>query len=138
MVHQNAHYLKLKGSTYYYTRRVPKSLQKYASVNRVEVCLHTKHESSALRQSRLLSAELEEQWAILRRKEATSCLLRCSGVEKVGAGSRQKQAENSAIYAVLAHLKARLQIWNTNARAVTDGFGHGVRDGNGNIVINAS
>lgn len=92
MVHQNAHYLKLKGSTYYYTRRVPKVLQKYASVNRVEVCLHTKHESSALRQSRLLSAELEEQWAILRRKEATSCLLRCFGVEKVGAGSRQKQA----------------------------------------------
>jgi len=64
--------------------------------------------------------------------------LRCFGVEKVGAGSRQKQAENSAIYAVLAHLKARLQIWNANARAVTDGFGHGVRDGNGNIVINAS
>ena len=138
MVHQNAHYLKLKGSTYYYTRRVPKALQKYASVNRVEVCLHTKHESSGLRQSRLLSAELEERWAILRGKEATSCLLRCFGVEKVGAGSWQKQAENSAIYAVLAHLKARLQIWNANARAVTDGFGHGVRDGNGNIVINAS
>lgn len=92
MVHQNAHYLKLKGSTYYYTRRVPKSLQKYASVNRVEVCLHTKHESSALRQSRLLSAELEEQWVILRRKEATSCILRCFGVEKVGAVSTQKQA----------------------------------------------
>ena len=100
--------------------------------------MHTKHESSALRQSRLLSAELEEQWAILRGKEATSCLLRCFGVEKVGAGSWQKQAENSAIYAVLAHPKARLQIWNANARAVTDGFGHGVRDGNGNIVINAS
>ena len=30
MVHQNAHYLKLKGSTYFYTRRVPKELQKYA------------------------------------------------------------------------------------------------------------
>lgn len=49
MVHQNAHYLRLKGSTYYYTRRVPKALQKYASVNMVEVCLHTKHEASALR-----------------------------------------------------------------------------------------
>ena len=44
MVHQNAHYLKLMGSTYYYTRRVPKTLQKYASVNSVEVCLHTKHD----------------------------------------------------------------------------------------------
>ena len=57
---------------------------------------------------------------------------------KLAVGQSTKQAENSAIYAVLAHLKARLQIWNANARAVTDGFGHGVRDGNGNIVINAS
>ena len=70
MVHQNAHYLKLKGLIYYYTRRVLKVLQKYGSVNSVEVCLHTKHDSLALWQSRILIAELEEQWVILRRKEA--------------------------------------------------------------------
>ena len=87
MVHQNAHYLKLKGSTYFYTLLVPKELQEYTLVKRVEVCLNTKHESLALRQSRLLNAELEEQWVILKHKEATSCLLRCFGVGKVGAGS---------------------------------------------------
>ena len=30
MVHQSCSYLKLKGSTYYFSRRVPKNLQKHS------------------------------------------------------------------------------------------------------------
>ena len=41
MVHQSCSYLKLKGSTYYFSRRVPKPLQKHFKTDRVEVCLHT-------------------------------------------------------------------------------------------------
>ena len=55
---------------------------------------------------------------------------------KLAVGQSTKQAENSATNAVIAHRQARLQTCNANAIAVTDGFGHGVRDGNGNIVIN--
>ena len=55
---------------------------------------------------------------------------------KLAVGQSTKQAENSATNAVIAHRQARLQTCNANARAVTDGVGHGVRDGNGNIVTN--
>ena len=57
---------------------------------------------------------------------------------KLAVGQSTKQAENSATNAVIAHQQARRQTCNANARAVTDGVGHGVRDGNGNIVIKAS
>jgi hypothetical protein len=56
---------------------------------------------------------------------------------KLAVGQSTKQAENSATNAVIAHQQARLKTCNANARAVTDGVGHGVRDGNGNMVINA-
>ncbi len=56
---------------------------------------------------------------------------------KLAVGQSTNQAENSATNAVIAHQQARLQTCNANAKAVTDGVGHGVRDGNGNIVINA-
>ena len=48
MGHQNAHYLKLRGRTYYYSRRVPKGLHKFSQVSGIEVCLHTTARSSAL------------------------------------------------------------------------------------------
>ena len=69
MGHQNAHYLKLKGKTYYFSRRVPKPLQVYTSVTRVELCLRTSVKSSALRQSMLLNADLEDQWSRSVRKQ---------------------------------------------------------------------
>ena len=47
MVHQSCSYLKLKGSTYYFSRRIPKPLQKHFKTDRVEVCLHTPQQSSA-------------------------------------------------------------------------------------------
>ena len=55
---------------------------------------------------------------------------------RLAVGQSKKQAENSAANAELSHRQARLQTCNAKAKAVTDGLGHAVRDGNGDIVIN--
>ena len=74
MGHQNAHYLKLKGNTYYFSRRVPKRLQKHCLSDRIEVCLHTSSRYQAERQSILLSSQLEDQWAVLRKRDLSASL----------------------------------------------------------------
>ena len=74
MGHQNAHYLKLKGNTYYFSRRVPKRLQRHCSRDRIEVCLHTSSRHHAARQSVILSSQLEDQWAVLKRRDIGQCL----------------------------------------------------------------
>jgi integrase len=79
MGHQSAHYLKLKGKTYYFSRRVPKVLQQYSSVPRVEICLHTNSRALAQRQALLLSQELEDQWSILRRRQRQDRVVRLLG-----------------------------------------------------------
>ena len=79
MVHQSCSYLKLKGSTYYFSRRVPKNLQKHFKTDRVEVCLHTPQQSSAVRQAQVLASELEDHWCILRRREIKHRLSRVFG-----------------------------------------------------------
>ena len=80
MRHQNARYLKLKGKTFYFSRRVPKPLQSVTSVNRIEVCLHTRSRPYAERQALLLSQELEEQWNILRRRQRQDRVARLLGL----------------------------------------------------------
>jgi integrase len=72
--HQNAHYLKLKGNTYYFSRRVPKRLQRHCSRDRIEVCLHTSSRHQAARYSIILSSQLEDQWAVLKRRDISQCL----------------------------------------------------------------
>jgi len=79
MVHQSCSYLKLKGSTYYFSRRIPKPLQKHFKTDRVEVCLHTPQQSSAVRQAQVLASELEDHWYILRRREIKHRLSRVFG-----------------------------------------------------------
>ena len=79
MVHQSCSYLKLKGQTYYFSRRVPKRLQKHFKTDRVEGCLHTPQQSSAVRQAQVLASELEDHWYILRRREIKHRLSRVFG-----------------------------------------------------------
>jgi hypothetical protein len=79
MGHQSSHYLKLKGKTYYFSRRVPKVLQKHSNCSRIEICLHTPFESKALRQASLLAQELDDQWSILRRRERNDRIARLFG-----------------------------------------------------------
>jgi hypothetical protein len=70
MVHQSCSYLKLKGSTYYFSRRGP--LRPSRNTSRLIVwksVLHTTQQSSAVRQAQVLASELEDHWYILRRRE---------------------------------------------------------------------
>ena len=91
MVHQKCSYLKLKGQTYYFSRRVPKRIQKHFKTDRVEVCLHTTLESSARRQSQVLASELEDHWYILRRREIKDRLSNVFGGFEFGQGAALAQ-----------------------------------------------
>jgi len=69
MGHQKHHYLKLKGATFYYTRRVPKPLRGQQLPTRVEVCSFTSSRTVALKQALMLNQEFEDHWQILRRRQ---------------------------------------------------------------------
>ncbi len=84
MGHQRYPYLKLKGSTYYYTRRIPKALHHTCGFTRFEACLHTSSASSAIKQSMLLSQELEDHWSILRRRLRNDRIAKLFGAEARG------------------------------------------------------
>ena len=69
MGHQSYHYLKLKGSTYRFSRRVPRCLQTLSKTTRVEICLFTSVRTAAVLQAVSLSQDLEDHWSILRRRQ---------------------------------------------------------------------
>ena len=85
MGHQSPHYLKLKGKTYYFSRRVPKELQKHSKCSRFEVCLRTSVKSVAFKQSMLLAQELDDQWSIVRRRERNDRIARFLSSEVVSS-----------------------------------------------------
>ena len=87
MGHQSPHYLKLKGKTYYFSRRVPKELQKHSKCSRFEVCLRTSAKSIAFKQSMLLAQELDDQWSILRESERNDRIVRFFGSEVVSSSA---------------------------------------------------
>ena len=105
MVHQSCSYLKLKGSTYYFSRRVPKPLQKHFKTDRVEVCLHTPQQSSAVRQAQVLASELEDHWYILRRREIKHRLSRV-----FGDGS-YNQGQTAGVTGVGPQLSTALEVY---------------------------
>ena len=94
MDHQRPHYLKLKGKTYYYSRRVPKELQQYSNTARFETCLHTVCRSRAAQQAALLTQELDDQWSILRRRSRNELIGRLFGtaVSKVDPTASAKDS----------------------------------------------
>ena len=105
MVHQSCSYLKLKGITYYFSRRVPKPLQKHFKTDRVEVCLHTPQRSSAVRQAQVLASELEDHWYILRRREIKNRLSRA-----FGDGS-YNQGQTAGVTGVGPQLSTALEVY---------------------------
>ena len=66
MGYQNSHYLNTKRGVYYYTRRVPKGLQKRFQSPRFVKCLHTRSQAKAFRLSQELSSRLENIWDRMR------------------------------------------------------------------------
>ena len=64
--HRVAHYLWLKGETYYFNRRVPKDVQSHYRCKRIIICLKTSRKDTALRSARSLAQRLEDYWLSLR------------------------------------------------------------------------
>ena len=65
-------YIFRKRNTYYFVVRIPKVLQRYYVTNRIQVCLHTNNEAVALAKAQKLKYEIDQQWAELRLKTASS------------------------------------------------------------------
>ena len=67
MVYQRvAHYLWLKGDTYYFNRRVPKDMQGYYKSSRIIICLKTSRKDTAARSAKSIAQRLEDYWLSLR------------------------------------------------------------------------
>ena len=67
MVYQRvAHYLWLKGDTYYFNRRVPKDMQGHYKASRIVICLKTTRKDTATRSARSIAQRLEDYWLSLR------------------------------------------------------------------------
>jgi len=67
MVYQRvAHYLWLKGDTYYFNRRVPKDMQGHYKASRIIICLKTSRKDTALRSAKSIAQRLEDYWLSLR------------------------------------------------------------------------
>ena len=67
MVYQRvAHYLWLKGETYYFNRRVPKDMQGHYKSSRIIICLKTTRKDTALRFAKSMAQRLEDYWLSLR------------------------------------------------------------------------
>jgi integrase len=67
MVYQKvAHYLWLKGDTYYFNRRVPKDMQGHYKSSRIVICLKTTRKDTAVRSARSIAQRLEDYWLSLR------------------------------------------------------------------------
>ena len=67
MVYQRvAHYLWLKGDTYYFNRRVPKDMQGHYKTSRIVICLKTTRKDSAVRSAKSIAQRLEDYWLSLR------------------------------------------------------------------------
>jgi integrase len=69
---EHSRFIFKKRSTYYFSARIPKSLQRHYVTSRIQKCLHTSLESDALKQARQLRHELEHQWSELRLKTIKS------------------------------------------------------------------
>ena len=126
MDHQRPQYLKRKGKTYYYSRRVPKELQPYSKTSRFETCLHTACRSRAAQQAALLSQELDDQWSILRRRSRNELIGRLFGtaVSKVDPSASANDSRASLLSdAVETYVKlkgaGRSQTFEAGARRST-------------------
>ena len=67
MVYQRvAHYLWLKGDTYYFNRRVPKDMQGHYTTSRIVICSKTTRKDTAVRSAKSIAQRLEDYWLSLK------------------------------------------------------------------------
>ncbi len=69
MVDQTAKFIFAKGRTFYFSRRVPKTLQARFNTARIVTCLHTGSERRALQIAAGIAVQLDAVWAQARLEE---------------------------------------------------------------------
>ena len=111
MGHQNAQYLKLKGTTYYFSRRVPKRLQRHCSGDRIEVCLHTSSRHHAARQSIVLSTQLEDQWNLMRKRDMHLSLWRYFDEQSIPLNGVTERSSKTTIATSAPHLSEAVETY---------------------------
>jgi integrase len=101
MVYQRvAHYLWLKGDTYYFNRRVPKDMQGHYKASRIVICLKTTRKDTALRSAESIAKRLEDYWLSLRLAniDVPALHLLRDGPQKVSQSSCMHLAEALDLY----------------------------------------
>ena len=111
MAHQNAQYLKLKWATYYFTRRVPKRLQRHCFGDRIEVCLHTSSKHHAARQSIVLSSQLEDQWNLMRKRDMHRSLWRYFDAQSISLSEVTERSPNTTAATIAPHLSVAVETY---------------------------
>ena len=102
MVDQNAIYTFTKRGVFYFTRRVPKSLQARFDKPRKVTCLHTRSLPQARKSAQVLSSQLETVWAqmllegVLRPVAAST--FRPTSTPTVEAGPSMTLSEAGDLY----------------------------------------
>jgi integrase len=64
--HRVAHYLWVKGDTYYFNRRVPKDIRGHYKASRIVICLKTTRKDKAIWAAKSIAQRLEDYWLSLR------------------------------------------------------------------------
>jgi integrase len=101
MVYQRvAHYLWLKGDTYYFNRRVPKDMQGHYKASRIVICLKTTRKDTAARSAKSIAQRLEDYWLSLRLAniDVPALHLLRDGPQKVSQSSCVSLAEALDLY----------------------------------------
>ena len=119
MVDQNATYLtRRRGVHYYYTRRIPKELQKRLGKERIVVSLKTKSRRKAITSAIVLSEKLESFWNGMKLEEIIS--------------QHSMMLESPAQQAASITLSEALELYLfMSSKAITDEF----RKGNGWLFV---
>jgi len=126
VLHIKTPYLYKRGSTYYYSRRVPSDLLGCYSTNKIVISLRTRIKRAALLSASHLSLELDGYWSSIRIKKIADKYVRSDTVNSTSnSGINIKEAK--AYYLELkGQTKSKLfhQIAERNTRYVIDTLGN--------------
>ena len=97
MRYNNYRYIYCKEGIYYFTRRIPKSLQEHYVKSKIVFSLRTKSPIAAQKRATQLAHQLDEQWELLRWRDAESIFSRFSSKEQ-RKSSAPTLTESAQIY----------------------------------------
>jgi len=126
VLHIKTPYLSKRGSTYYYSRRVPSDLLGFYSSRKIVVSLRTKTKRAALLSASHLSLELDSYWSSIRIKKIASRYVHSANADTTtGSGITIEDAKDYYLE-LKGQTKPKLfhQIAERNTRYVVDILGN--------------